>query len=96
MYKHYQPPELSVYAVDSDSGSACGLRRLAQAAGQGFKSPVFRGLVRLSQLACYSQAEDGNGVCLNSFDFMMSCDVTVQHAICLNIVLRLLPRRVYW
>ena len=43
MYKHYQPPELGVYAVDSDSCSACGLRRLAQAAGQGFKSPVFRG-----------------------------------------------------
>jgi len=41
LYEHYQPPEYAAYALDSDSGMACGLRRLAMAARSGFRQPVY-------------------------------------------------------
>ncbi|CAE7464644.1 pnbA [Symbiodinium sp. CCMP2456] len=40
-YEHYQPPEYATYALDSDTGMACGLRRLAMAARSGFRQPVY-------------------------------------------------------
>ncbi|CAJ1380992.1 unnamed protein product [Effrenium voratum] len=41
LYQHYEPPEKGGYAIDADTGAACGLRRLTQAAAKGFKSPVY-------------------------------------------------------
>jgi carboxylesterase type B len=34
-------PEYSVYAIDSDTGSGCGLKAIAQAASRGLSSPVY-------------------------------------------------------
>jgi len=75
MYKHYQPPELSVYAVDSDSGSACGLRRLAQAAGQGFKSPVYWSTVTASP----SHALKGQRFAYHNWDFTAASDTFARY-----------------
>merc|ERR1719382_1531616 len=38
-------PAYTVYAVDADTGVSCGHRALMSAARQGFKSPVYWGIV---------------------------------------------------
>ncbi|CAL1141074.1 unnamed protein product [Cladocopium goreaui] len=48
IYGQYQPPAYAAYAVDADTATACGFRQLAQAAGNGFRSPVFWSTVTAS------------------------------------------------
>ena len=38
-------PELSVYALDSDTGTACAIRELAKSGGTAFASPIYVGYV---------------------------------------------------
>jgi len=40
-YDKYEPAQYGIFALDSDTGLACALRRLAMAAREGFRSPVY-------------------------------------------------------
>ncbi|CAE7530758.1 ACHE [Symbiodinium sp. CCMP2456] len=40
-YDKYEPAQYGVFALDSDTGLACALRRFAMAAREGFRSPVY-------------------------------------------------------
>ncbi|CAE7245446.1 ACHE [Symbiodinium natans] len=40
-YDHYDPPQYGLFALDSDTGLACALRRFAMAARSGFRQPVY-------------------------------------------------------
>ena len=40
-YRAYDPPEAAVYALDSDTGPACGLMHVALSAARAFTSPVY-------------------------------------------------------
>lgn len=75
LYGHYQPPEYAVYAVDADTAVACGLRRLARAAGENFRSPVYWGTVT----AAPSKDLKGQRFAYHNWDFTAAAEVFTHY-----------------